>query len=165
VRFGGLQYATNFGTDPGFVTFPLPAIGGLAEQDAVVDVLIDNLARVSGEVPTGPFAVDNLPVVTGAGEVQLRVTDLLGRERLVTQPYYVSSRLLKPGLHDFSYELGFEREDFAAKSFAYGEPLASTTHRYGLTDRLTAEAHAEAEPDLQGVVAGGSYLLGGRRGW
>jgi outer membrane usher protein len=164
VRFGGLQYATNFGTDPGFVTFPLPAIGGLAEQDAVVDVLIDNLARVSGEVPTGPFAVDNLPVVTGAGEVQLRVTDLLGRERLVTQPYYVSSRLLKPGLHDFSYELGFEREDFAAKSFAYGEPLASTTHRYGLTDRLTAEAHAEAEPDLQGVVAGGSYLLGGRRG-
>jgi outer membrane usher protein len=51
VRFGGLQYATNFGTDPGFVTFPLPAIGGLAEQDAVVDVLIDNLARVSGEVP------------------------------------------------------------------------------------------------------------------
>jgi outer membrane usher protein len=51
------------------VTFPLPAIGGLAEQDAVVDVLIDNLARVSGEVPAGPFAVDNLPVVTGAGEV------------------------------------------------------------------------------------------------
>jgi outer membrane usher protein len=82
----------------------------------------------------------------------------------VTQPYYVSSRLLKPGLHDFSYELGFEREDFAARSFAYGEPLASATHRYGVSDDLTAEAHAEAQPDLQSVAAGGSYLLGGRRG-
>lgn len=160
VRFAGIQYATNFGTDPAFVTFPLPAIGGLAEQESVVDVLVDNLARVGGEVPPGPFAVDNLPVVTGAGEIQLRVTDLLGRERLVTQPYYVSSRLLKPGLHDFAYALGLEREDYGEESFAYGDPLVTTTHRYGLNDRLTAEVHLEAEPDLQGAAAGGSLQLG-----
>ena len=115
VRFAGLQYATNFGTDPTFVTFPLPTIGGLARQDSVVDVFIDNVQREARSVPTGPFTLDSLPVVTGAGEVQLRVTDLLGREQLVTQSYYVSSRLLKQGLHDFGYQLGAERRDYGTR--------------------------------------------------
>ena len=125
VRMAGIQYATNFGTDPAFVTFPLPTIGGLARQDSVVDVFIDNVQREARSVPPGPFALESLPVVTGAGEVQLRVTDLLGREQLITQSYYVSSRLLKPGLHDFGYELGALRRDYGRESFDYGDGLAS----------------------------------------
>lgn len=160
VRFGGIQYATNFAVDPTFVTFPLPAIGGLARSDSVVDVLIDNLQRDSRSVPPGPFRLDNLPVVTGAGEVQLRVTDLLGREQLVSQPYYVSSRLLKPGLSDFSYEAGAVRRDYGRSSFGYGDPLLAATHRYGFTDRLTGEAHGELQLDQQSLVAGGSFLAG-----
>lgn len=160
VRFGGVQYATNFATDPTFVTFPLPTIGGLADQQSVVEVFIDNLQRLARETPPGPFAIDNVPVVTGAGEVQLKVTDLLGRERIVTQPYYVSSRLLKAGLHDFSYETGLERQDYGQKSFGYGDPLLAGTHRYGLTDRLTLEAHGELQPERQSLVAGGTLLLG-----
>ena len=160
VRFGGLQWATNFATDPAFVTFPLPTIGGLAEQQSVVDVIIDNLTSVTRNVPPGPFAIDNVPVVTGAGEVQLRVTDLLGRERLVTQSYYVSTRLLKAGLHDFSYEAGFKRNDFGERSFAYGDALASATHRYGFTDSVTGEAHLEAGQDGVSLVGGGAFLLG-----
>jgi outer membrane usher protein len=117
VRLAGMQYATNFATDPAFVTFPLPTIGGLARQDSVVDVFIDNVQRDARAVPRGPFALESLPVVTGAGEVQLQVTDLLGREQLITQSYYVSSRLLKPGLHDFGYELGALRRDYGRESF------------------------------------------------
>jgi outer membrane usher protein len=160
VRFGGLQYATNFAVDPFFVSFPLPAIGGLARQQSVVDVLIDNLQRQTRSVPPGPFTLQDLPVVTGAGEVQLHVTDLLGREQVVTQPYYVSSRLLKQGLHDFSYELGALREDYARSSFAYGEAIASATHRYGFSDTLTGEAHAELQLDQQSLAIGGAWLLG-----
>lgn len=160
VRFGGFQYATNFGVDPGFVTFPLPAIGGLASQESVVDVLIDNLRRETRSVPPGPFTLENLPVVTGAGEVQLKVTDLLGRERLITQPYYVSSRLLKPGLHDFSYELGALRRDYGRDSFGYGSAIAAVTHRYGFGDRFTGEAHGELQLDQQSLALGGSWLLG-----
>jgi len=160
LRFAGLQWSTNFATDPAFVTFPLPSIGGLAEQDSVVDVIVDNLTRATESVPSGPFTIDNVPVVTGGGEVQLRVTDLLGRERLLTQPYYVSTRLLKEGLNDFSYEIGFERERFGTASFDYGDPLASVTHRRGVTNAVTGEVHAEAEPDRGSLVAGGAVLLG-----
>jgi outer membrane usher protein len=160
VRFGGLQYATNFAVDPTFVTFPLPAIGGLARQDSVVDLFIDELRRDRRSVPPGPFSIDNLPVVTGAGEVQLRVTDLLGREQVVTQPYYVSSRLLKPGLHDFSYEAGALRRDYGRASFDYGDPIAAATHRYGFSDAFTGEAHGEVQLDRQSLALGGSWLAG-----
>ena len=160
VRFAGVQYGTNFGTDPAFVPFPLPTIGGLARQESAVDLLINDLERVKSNVPAGPFSISNLPVVTGSGEVQLRVTDLLGRQQVVTQPYYVSSRLLKPGLHDFSYEAGFERKHYGDESFDYGQALAAATERYGFSDHVTGEAHAEAAPDQQSVAAGGSYLLG-----
>ena len=129
----GVQYATNFGTDPAFVTFPLPTIGGLARQDSVVDVFIDNVQREARSVPPGPFTLESLPAVTGAGEVQLRVTDLLGREQLVTQSYYVSSRLLKQGLHDFGYQLGACAATMAAR--------ASTTAR-----RWPAARTATASP-------------------
>lgn len=158
-RMGGIQYATNFATDPSFVTFPTPAIGGLAEQSSVVDVFIDNLRRDQRQVPAGPFQLDNLPIVTGAGQVELRVTDLLGRERLVVQPYYVSPRLLKEGLHDFAYELGLERRHYGERSFDYGDLLASTTQRYGFSGTVTGEAHAEATADTQNLAVGGATLL------
>ena len=160
VRFGGVQWGSNFATDPSFVTFPTPAIGGLADQDSVVDIFVNNLRQATGEVPSGPFRIDNLPVVTGAGEVQLVVRDLLGRERLITQSYYVSSRLLREGLHDYSYELGFERQRYGERSFAYGDPLVAATHRYGLTEVLTGEVHADAQPDGASTVVGGSWRAG-----
>ena len=142
-------------TDPPFVTFPLPTIGGLARQDSVVDVFIDNVQREARSVPPGPFALESLPVVTGAGEVQLRVTDLLGREQLVTQSYYVSSRLLKPGLHDFGYQLGSVRRDYGTRELRlWRRPWPAATHRYGFTDRLTGEAHGELQLDQQSLVAG-----------
>ena len=160
VRFGGLQWATNFATDPAFVTFPLPTIGGLAQQDSVVDVIVDNLNQDTRNVPPGPFAIENVPVVTGGGEVQLRVTDLLGREQLITQSYYVSSRLLKEGLNEFSYEVGFARKDFGNKSFDYGDILGTATHRYGFTNAVTGEVHAEATNERASLVGGGALLLG-----
>ncbi len=160
VRFAGVQYATNFATDPAFITFPLPTIGGLARQDSVVDVFIDNIQREARSVPPGPFTLESLPAVTGAGEIQLRVTDLLGREQLVTQPYYVSSRLLKQGLHDFGYQFGSVRRDYGSESFDYGAALASGTHRYGVSNQLTVEANGELQYDQQSLITGGSYLLG-----
>jgi outer membrane usher protein len=160
VRFAGLQWASNFATDPTFIAFPLPSIGGLADQPSTAEVFLDNTRRVLEEIPPGPFEIDSLPVVTGAGELQLRVTDLLGREQLITQNYYVSPRLLREGLSEFSYEVGMEREDFGEESFAYANPLAVGSHRYGFTNAITGEGRIEAAKDSQTLGAGGSALLG-----
>jgi outer membrane usher protein len=160
VCFAGLQWASDFATDPALIAFPLPSIGGLADQASTAEVFLDNTRRVVEAIPPGPFEIDSLPVVTGAGELQLRVTDLLGREQLITQNYYVSPRLLREGLSEFSYEVGIEREDFAEESFAYANPLAVGSHRYGFTNAITGEGRIEAAKDSQTAGAGGSALLG-----
>ena len=157
-QFGGLQWGTNFATQPRFIPFPLPTVAGEAVTPSTVDVFVDNAQRMSVDVPPGPFVIPNLPVITGAGEVTLVVRDLLGREQVISTPYYASQTLLRDGLHDYSYELGAVREDFGIASNHYGRLFAAGTHRLGLTDRFTGELRAELLEDQQTAGAGGSFL-------
>jgi outer membrane usher protein len=100
-------------------------------------------------------------VVTGSGDVQLIVRDVLGRETIISQSYYASSRLLRSGLHDYSYELGFLRRDYTRKNNDYGAMVVSGTHRYGFSDSLTGEAHVEATRNVQVGGLSGSILWPG----
>lgn len=159
VRFGGVQWGTNFATRPGFLSFPLPSMAGTATLPSTVDVFINNTQRYQGQVGAGPFDLTNVPIVTGQGQVKMVVRDLLGREQVVSSPYYVSSALLKPGLHAFSVEAGVTREDYGVASDHYGKPLVTGTDRLGVTDRFTREYRAELQPDQQTVGASGSWLL------
>lgn len=143
VRFGGVQWATNFGTQPGLVTFPLPSMNGETALPSTVDLYVNGALQLRRDVPAGPFSLQQLPAVTGQGEVQLVVRDLLGREQRIVAPYYATPRLLRQGLHDFSYEAGRVREDFGLASNHYGRTAWSATHRVGLSDSLTVEAHGE----------------------
>ena len=144
VRFGGVQFARNFSVQPGYLTMPLVATGGSAAVASVVDIYVNNALQGSRPVAPGPFEIADIPVQTGGGAVRIVVRDLLGRETVSEQSYYASNLLLRRGLHDFSYEAGFIRRGFGLRSNHYGEFMASTSHRYGLTDRITVEAHAQA---------------------
>lgn len=158
VRFGGLQWRSNFDTQPGFVTFPQPSAIGIAALPSTVDVYVNNTRRLSQEVQPGPFEISNVPVITGAGEVRLVVSDLLGRQQIITQPYYASQSLLREGLNDHSYEIGFARQDYGLFSNQYGQPFAVATHRHGVSDRFTRELRAEVLPNQQTAGLGGVYL-------
>ncbi|HYJ30027.1 MAG TPA: fimbria/pilus outer membrane usher protein [Allosphingosinicella sp.] len=159
VRFGGLQYARNFETRPGYLTMPLPMLAGSATVPSVVDVYVNNQLQGSRDVAPGPFEVTNVPVQSGVGTVQLVMRDLLGRQIVMEQSYYASSVLLRRGLHDFSYEIGFLRAGYGARSMDYGAPIASTSHRYGLSDRVTLEGHAQASRDVQAAGLGIGFAL------
>jgi outer membrane usher protein len=147
VRFGGLQFGTNFATQPTLVTAPLLAARGEAVVPSTVDVFINGQSVASEAVPPGPFAIENLPAITGAGELQVIVTDALGRQQVLAQPYYSGPSLLRAGLNEYSLELGAIREDYALQSFVYGELLAAGTFRRGITDSFTAEVHGETQID------------------
>jgi outer membrane usher protein len=161
LRFAGFQIARNFAVQPGFVTLPLPSLRGSAAVPSVADIYVNNALKGSREVPPGPFEIADIPIVTGNGEVQLVVRDLLGRQTVVRQAFYAAPQSLRRGLHDYSYELGFLRRDFGRRSNAYGEPMASATHRYGFTDALTGELHVEATSEVQTAGLGASLILPG----
>ena len=158
VRFGGLQWRSNFDTQPGFVTFPQPSAMGITALPSTVDVYVNNTRRLSQEVQPGPFEISNVPVITGAGDVQLVVRDMLGRQQVITQPYYASQSLLREGLSDHSYEIGSVRQDYGQFSNHYGKPFAVATHRYGVSDRFTRELRAEVLSNQQTAGLGGVYL-------
>ena len=90
VRFGGVQWSTNFSTQPGFIAFPLPGVSGEAALPSTVDLYVDSALRMSREVPSGPFSIQDLPVTTGQGDARLVVRDILGREQVITQPFYAT---------------------------------------------------------------------------
>jgi outer membrane usher protein len=158
VRFGGIQYGTDFATQPGFITFPLAATSGQAVLPSTVDVYVNNALVAQDKVPPGPFSITNIPVITGSGNVQLVVTDLLGRQQVITSPFYASQGLLKKGPDDYSYELGFVRNNFGLSSNDYGSWLSSATYRRGITDRFTGEVHGELMAGQETVGTTASYL-------
>src|SRR5579864_684934 len=43
IRFGGVQVASNFATDPTFVTFPLPVLAGQAAVPSTLSVYVNNV--------------------------------------------------------------------------------------------------------------------------
>ncbi len=159
VRFGGVQWSTNFSTQPGFIAFPLPGVSGEAALPSTVDLYVDSALRMSREVPSGPFSIQDLPVTTGQGDARLVVRDILGREQVITQPFYATPRLLKPGLQEYSYELGFVRRNFGTDSNNYGRPLAVGTHRLGITKQFTGELHGELLGHQQTLGLGGVLML------
>ncbi|RMT64466.1 hypothetical protein ALP43_04923 [Pseudomonas azotoformans] len=87
-------------------------------------------------------------------------TDALGRQVSTTVPFYVTSTLLQQGLTDFSLAAGTLRRDYTLRDFGYGPGVASGTFRYGYSDNLTLESHAEASSDLTLGGLGGNLRLG-----
>lgn len=158
VRFGGVQWATNFAVRPGFVTFPLPALSGESALPSTVDLFINDALRGRETLPPGPFTLPNLPVITGEGELRVVVRDLLGREQVLSERYYASPRLLQPGLADFAYQAGFLRDNFGLESNDYGHAFAAATYRTGLSERFTGEVSTELLREQQTAGASGTFL-------
>jgi outer membrane usher protein len=145
IRMGGLQARRSFDMRPDLVTTPLPAVSGSAGVPSTVDVFVNGVKSYSQKVGAGPYQLDNIPSISGAGVAQVVTRDASGRETVQSLSFYTSPHLLRPGLLDFSVEAGAPRRDYGVKSFSYDEDLAgSATLRTGITDWLTFEAHGEA---------------------
>ncbi|MCW5718347.1 MAG: fimbrial biogenesis outer membrane usher protein [Bauldia sp.] len=161
VRLAGIQVQRNFGLRPDLVTFPVPEFAGTAAVPSTVEVYINGIRRFAEEIPAGPFSIDRVPLPTGAGEAHLILRDGTGAETVTGSPFFASKALLAPGLVDFSIEAGFPRLGFGATGSNYRlMPAASATVRWGLTDRLTFEGHAETTAGLALAGVGAVAQLG-----
>ena len=164
-RLGGLQFGSNFDLQPYIATTPLPSFFGSATLPSAVELYVNGLKQYSGDVPAGPFELHTAPSFSGAGNAQLVLTDALGQNTTLNFSLYDAHRLLQPGLSDWSVELGTVRQNYGLKSFDYGNDIAGFgTWRYGVSDRFTAETHAEVTEGLSNAGVGGTWLLGSKGG-
>ena len=154
LRIGGVQFGTNFGTQPNFPTAPLQTISGTAAVPSVVDILVNGQRIGQRTVPAGNFTINDVPYVTGAGNVQAVVRDPLGREQVYAQSYYLSSRLLTPGLQEWGVEAGALRYRFGESSGDYRDFVGGGFLRRGFNSDLTGEVRTQLSRDVQ--VLGGA---------
>lgn len=161
VNLGGAQVQRNFQLRSDLVTKPLPTFAGSAAVPSTIEVYTQNTRTWSGRVAPGPFEVVNLPVIGPSGEARVILRDSQGRETVTSVPFYASDRLLREGLLDFSIEAGFPRRSIGVESADYDDsPFAVLSARYGFSNKLTLEGHAELGSELANGGMGAVFLLG-----
>ncbi len=158
--FGGISISRYFALSPYFVRAPGLGVGGILQTPSEVDVYVNDVLVRKEKLPPGEFTFENLPVSSGAGTTSLVIRDAFGRTETIGIPFYLSSALLKPGVHDFSYNIGFERRELGEKSFDYGGPAFAAFHRVGFSESFTGGLRAEAERDLLNAGITATFLVG-----
>jgi len=157
VRLGGIQVSRDFSVRPDIITYPLPEFSGTAALPSTIDLIIDDQRVAGGRVNPGPFALDGVLPISGAGKANLVVTDMHGRSIAESMPFYVSSNLLRPGLTDFAVAFGAFRDGYGVTSLDYGRVAGSASGRHGVTPGITLEVRAEIADDMQ--LAGGGAVV------
>jgi outer membrane usher protein len=159
VFFGGFQISRNFGLTPGFISQPFPIVRGLSSAPSTVELYINDALRQTSQVPTGPFAIDNFPLLTGNGQARIVVRDVLGRETVLVQDFFSHASLLEEDLSDWSFEAGAVRRNLGTRNADYGQRFASGIWRYGINKGLTLETRGEYGQSTQGGGVGLVYAL------
>jgi outer membrane usher protein len=153
VSMGGVGVTKVFGMDPYLITYPTLDVVGQASLPSEVDIYVNGAKIRTERISPGEFQLKNLSSYGGAGVVELVVRDSFGREQRYLYPIYAADNiLLKKGLHDYSYNIGFLRENFGLESNRYSKPIVVAFHRYGLNDFFSLGFRAEADKK---VINGG----------
>jgi outer membrane usher protein len=160
VHMEGAQISSDFSMRPDLVTFPLPSVTGSAAVPSTVNVLADGNLTVSSQISAGPFEVPQLPVVSGAGTISMTVTNALGQQVQLNQPFYASTAMLAPGLQTFAIQSGLVRRNWGTVSDDFGRVAGAAIYRRGLSRKFTIEGSAEATSGAFMAGLGGVVQVG-----
>jgi outer membrane usher protein len=146
LNLGGVSLSKLYQINPYLVKTPLAAIAGAVTLPSTVDVYMDGARVLSQNVAPGNFNLQNLNSysATGLRNVDIVIRDAFGNEQHIGFPYFFTDQLLAAGLQEYSYNLGFIRDNYGLRSFDYGAAALSAFHRYGVNDNLTVGAGIDA---------------------
>lgn len=144
VNMGGASVSKVYRIDPYFRRHPLADLSGLVAAPSEARIYLDGMLLRTERLAPGGFALKNLDYYGGASRVTVVLRDPFGREERIAAPFYFTDALLRKGLHEYSYNAGFLREDFGVRSNRYGAFAFSAFHNYGVSDAVTAGLRAEA---------------------
>jgi outer membrane usher protein len=152
ILLGGLSYSKNFSADPNIVKRPVQDFQGYVTTPSEISVYLNGVRLRTERIPAGGYDLRNIMAYGGYQDMDIVIKDAFGREQHIANPFYVSDSLLAKGFHDYSYNLGFQRENIGADKDHYGEPVFLGFHRYGVTSHFTL--------GIRGEFGNGLYNLG-----
>ncbi len=152
INIGGLGLSKVYRIDPYFIKQPTFSLSGVTALPSQVEIYMDGTLVRRESVQAGEFDLRNFNYYGGARTVEVLIKDPFGNVRRISYPAYFSDVLLKHGLHEYSYNIGFLREQYGVQSNDYGKPAFSAFHRYGVSDSVNLGARAEGS---DGIYNGG----------
>ncbi|MFU1477576.1 fimbria/pilus outer membrane usher protein [Roseovarius sp. C7] len=120
IRMGGVQVRRDFSLRSDLVTDQRLSYSGAAAVPSSVDVFIENNRVYSTNVDSGPYQLEDVPI-QGGGDAEIVVRGIDGQVSRRTVSFFDASNLLKKGVADYSFGVGFAREAFGFSSNEYGE--------------------------------------------
>lgn len=159
VRFGGIHLARNFDLDPQLNTLPRQQYSDTVALPSTVDLYVDGLKQSSSHVTPGQYILETTPTFTGMGQAQVVVTDINGNRKTVSLDLYGTPRMLAQGLSSSSLDVGWMRKHYGTLSDDYQSSLLTDAGwRYGATQQLTLEAHAEQQREMYNGGLGAYWM-------
>lgn len=127
------------------------------DRPSDVEVLINGASIQRMQLRPGVYNLRDLPLVTGANNVEFVITDDLGSRSTERFSTYHDQNLLAEGESEWGANGGLPSYLFDQERVYVDDVyVASGFYRYGLTTDVTVEAHAQADNNV--VMAGGGVL-------
>jgi outer membrane usher protein FimD/PapC len=159
VVLGGINFSKNFSIDPYLLRYPPLNLSATIETPSEVEVYLNSLLVRRETLSPGAFVFRDVPTIVGFGTANILIRDAFGRERIISTPYYYTTSLLKKGFHEYSYSIGFTREDFGVKNFNYSDAAFLGFHNFGLSDNLKIGYASEISTDVINIGPSASLLV------
>lgn len=161
MQLGGVGFYRAYSMDPSLITTPTARFVGATPVAGEVEVYVDGIRVYTAPVKPGTFELDNITRYAGLRRVEVLVRDPLGQViQRSSSTTYLSDRLLRGGLDEFTYAVGLVRPEIGVGSDRYHGLGFAAAHRVGLTDALTLGAHADRTPDYATAGADATVRLG-----
>lgn len=152
---GGVSFSRLYRMNPYQPRHPTFGFAGQTPLPAELRVYLNGSLLRTEQLAPGRFEIRNLDSFGGDSGVEVVIRDAFGRETRISRPFYFTDAVLRAGLHEFSYGLGWVREGFGEEGSGYGGPALSAFHRYGVSDSFTLGLAGEAG---DGVASAGPTL-------
>lgn len=127
------------------------------ERSSEIQVVVNGAVVGRLRLRPGNYNLSDLPLATGANEVELRITDDSGEERTLAFTAFFDGSLLATGKDEWSVSAGvpsYFRDN--ERSYRSDEYFGSGFYRYGLTEEVTVEGHLQADNE---VAMGGASVF------
>ncbi len=143
---GGVALTTHFDMQPYQVINPSPSRQIFLKRASTVRVFMNGRLMQTVALEAGPHNFENFPISSGTNNLTLEVEDDTGQVQRIEIPYFFSSTLLKPELHEVYYAIGIPSEqELNTRRYDPGSPTLSLSHRTGFSETLTAGGYFQGD--------------------
>ncbi|MGE5538398.1 MAG: fimbria/pilus outer membrane usher protein [Gemmatimonas sp.] len=138
-RIGGITLASNYTLQPNQSIIPAGSAAFDLQRASRVEVFLNGQRVQALQLGPGRYNLRDFPFASGSNDVEVRITDEVGRVETIRFPFVFETTVLGEGIHEYSYAIGVPANTSPGgrQYDPGGGYVFSGFHNYGVTDQFT----------------------------